>query len=110
MMFGFAQLRRQMLDAELERMAIEMPPFGALRVYLSGAFARGLVEPPTELELVIVQETDEPFHRRADFWMSHLRPRVGIQFLVYTPEEFESLEQIDPLLLEAQRLGAPIVG
>lgn len=110
MMFGFSRQRQQLLEAELQRMAAEMPPFGAVRTYLIGDLALGKVGPDTNLELVIVQVTDEPFHRRADFWVTHLRPRVGTRFLVYTPEEFDQLEQTDAVLRAAQRSGAVIIG
>jgi hypothetical protein len=110
MMFGFVQQRRQMLEAELQRITPELQPFGALRAYLVGDLPRDIVHPDTELELLIVQETDAPFHRRADFWTAHLRPQVGTRFLVYTPQELEELEQVDPLILDAQRLGATVLG
>lgn len=110
MMFGFSQQRRQLLDAELRRVAAEAPQLGALRIYLVGDLARGEVGPETELELVVVQATDEPFHRRADFWVAHLRPRVGTRFLVYTPEEADELELLDPNLRAAQRDGELVVG
>lgn len=110
MMFGFKQQRRQLLEAELRRIAADGPRLGALRAYLVGALAEGEVEPDTELELVVVQSTDEPFHRRADFWVEHLRPRVGTRFLVYTPGELEALEEVDPLLRQAERIGARIIG
>ena len=110
MMFGFAQQRRLLLEAELRRMAEEVPPFGAQRVYLIGDLAAGQVGPDTELLLVVVQATAEPFHRRADFWVTHLRPRVGTRFLVYTPEEFEALAPVDPVLREALRTGELVVG
>ena len=84
MMFGFARQRRQLLEAELERFTSEMPPFGAYRAYLIGDVAKGNIQPDTELDLVLVQDTNEPFHRRADFWVTHLRPSVGTRFLVYT--------------------------
>jgi uncharacterized protein len=110
MMFGFAQQRRRLLEAELERIAGEVPPFGALRMVVVGDLARGLIRPETELELVIVQDTAEPYHRRADFWVTHLRPRVGVRFLVYTPEEFDDLADVDPLLRDAQSTGRQIIG
>ena len=84
--------------------------FGARRVYLTGDLAVGRVGPETALELVIVQATVEPFHRRPDFWVTHLRPRVATRFIVYTPEEFESLEAEDPLLRLAVYQGELIVG
>ena len=110
MMFGFSGQRRQMLEAEAQRFAAEAYGYGALRAYVVGDVADGLVGPDTELELVIVQETDEPFHRRADFWVAHIRPRVGMRFLVYTPEEFERFEEDDALLLEAIERDEVIVG
>ncbi len=110
MMFGFARQRRQMLQAELQRILGEVIPFGALRMYVIGDLARGEVGPSTELELVIVQATEERYQRRADFWVTHLRPRVGTRFLVYTPEEFEALAETDPVLQEAQRIGDMVIG
>ena len=110
MMCGFSRQRREALEAELRRMAAEVRAYGARRVYVIGDLARGWVEPDTNLELVIVQATDEPFHRRSDFWVTHLRPRVGTRFLVYTPEEFCELEDTDTVLREAQRTGAVTIG
>ena len=109
-MLGFASQRRQLLDAELERIAEELPPLGVHRAYLTGDVARGRIEPDTELELVLVQDTAEPFHRRADFFVSHLRPSVGTRFLVYSPDEFTELGSIDPVLLEAKMHGEVIFG
>ena len=110
MMFGFAQQRRRMLDAEAERLTAELPPLGVLRLYLTGDFAAGSVGPDTELELLIVQETDQPFHRRPDFFVSHVRPRIGTRFIVYTPAEFEDLETIDPVIRRAVASGELLYG
>ena len=63
MMFGFAEHRRQLLEAEARRFADEAPPYGAMAAWVVGEMARGQVGPETELELVIVQMTDEPFQR-----------------------------------------------
>ena len=108
--FGFSIHRRQMLEAELRRFADEMPALGAERVILIGALARGSCEPDTELLLVVVQATGEAWHRRGDFWTTHLRPRVGAQFLVYTPAEFALFEALDPALQEAAVHGTALVG
>jgi hypothetical protein len=110
MMFGFADHRRQSLEAEARRFASEAPPYGAMAAWIVGDMARARVGPETELELVIVQETEEPFQRRGEFWESHLRPRVGTRYLVYTPDEVDELREIDPLLREAMSSGEAIVG
>ena len=108
MVFGFARQRQQLLEAEFLRMAGEMHQLGAERFWLSGDLARDRVGPDSELELVIVREMEGAFHRRSDFFQTHLRPRVGTQFSVYTPAEFEELEDSDPVIREAVSLGDPV--
>ena len=110
MMFGFADHRRQLLEAEARRFADEAPPFGAMAAWIVGDLARGQVGPESELELVIVQVTDEPFQRRGEFWESHLRPRVGTRYLVYTPDEMDNLSDSDPVLRDALTSGESVVG
>jgi len=110
MMFGFSEHRRQLLEAEARRFAEEAPPYGAMRAWIVGAYGRGAVTPETELELVIIQETDEVFQRRGEFWEAHLRPRVGTRYIVYTPDEAEELEEADPLLRGAMTTGEVLVG
>src|SRR4051812_18667907 len=110
MMFGFAEHRRRLLEEEARRFAIEAPPYGAMAAWIVGDLARGAGGPATQLEIGLGQETDEPFQRRGEFWESHLRPRVGTRYLVYTPEEVDDLAEIDPLLRAAMTNGEALVG
>lgn len=106
MMFGFGSQRRRMLEGELQRFAEEMPQLGMTRLILIGDLVSGEpTKPDTALELIVVQETDEPFHRRSDFWVTHLRPSVGTTFHVYTESEFFELAEADPILIRAQEYG-----
>ena len=107
MMIGFAEQRRAMLEAELTRFVEEVPPLGVHRLYVAGEFGRREVRSDTALELVIVHPTSEPAHRRADFFVDHLRPRLQTHFVIYTPEEFEELVEEDPVLLRAISLAEP---
>ena len=107
MMLGFAAQRRQLLEAELARLVEELPPFGVQRLYAAGAFAHGEVQSDTPLEVVIVHPTDDPFRRRADFFVEHFRPRLQTHFFVYTPEEFDALASDDPFLSRTIATAAP---
>ena len=98
MVFGFSGQRRQLLEAELMRISGEMRALGVERFYLAGELATESTTHRSELELVIVRAMEEPFHRRPDFFVTHLRPQVGTRFWVYTPDEFEALQGRDPLL------------
>ncbi len=112
MMLGFAHQRRQMIDAELQRFVAEMPQLGMTRLILVGSLVLASAPSPftAEIELVVVQETEEFFHRRADFWVTHLRPSVGTSFYVYTEREFMELQNVDPLLLHAHHYGESLYG
>ncbi len=109
MVFGFAAHRRQQLEAEFLRIAGSMRQLGAERFWLAGDLARNQLTPESELELLIVHETEQPFHRRSDFFQTHLRPQVGTSFIVYTPAEFLDLCERDPLIIEAVRLSDEVV-
>ena len=110
-MFGFARQRQQMLEAELTRFIDEMPPLGMTRLVLIGELARGnSISPQTGINLVLVQETDEPPHRRPDFWVTHLRPAVSTTFNVYTTAEWDSMLYTDPLIIEATNFGERLYG
>ena len=107
--FGFATHRRQQLEAEFLRIAGSMRQLGAERFWLAGDLARNQVGPDSELELLIVHETEQPFHRRSDFFQTHLRPQVGTTFIVYTPDEFAELCDADRVIAEATGLSDEVV-
>lgn len=109
MVFGFATHRRQQLEAEFLRIAGSMRQLGAERFWLTGDLARNDIGPDSELELLIVHETEQPFHRRSDFFQTHLRPQVGTTFIVYTPEEFARLCERDRLITEATSLSEEVI-
>lgn len=95
-----------MLEAELERFIQEMPQLGMTRLILIGDLVSGEpTKPDTTLELVVVQETSEAYHRRSDFWVTHLRPAVGTTFHVFAEAEFHDLSETDPVLIQAQQYG-----
>lgn len=99
-----------MLEAELQRFVEEMPQLGMESMYLVGPFARGETDPATVLDLLVIQETSEPRHRRSDFWTTHLRPRIGVNFYVYTPGEFENSPASDALAQDALNIGEKVHG
>ncbi|MFQ5880690.1 MAG: nucleotidyltransferase domain-containing protein [Dehalococcoidia bacterium] len=86
---GFTEYRRQLLEKELERLVEEMPRLGIPKVILVGSFARGQTGPDSDLNLVILHDTEYGFGRRQDFFSYHLDPQVAMHFVVYTPKEFE---------------------
>jgi len=67
--------------------------FDVMRIGYLGSYARGDWGVGSDLDLIIVVESsDQPFERRASKWDATELP-VPADVLVYTDEEWQSLEQ-----------------
>ena len=93
MMVGFSAPRDGALRREVQRYASMMATLGVDRAILVGELAARRATPETPVQLVIVRDTDQPFARRADFFYSHLEPRVALDVSVYSREEFDELSE-----------------
>ena len=96
-----AQARRELLERELNRwlpllIAHEQPE----KIILFGSYCAGQVGEWSDLDMVIVKDTDAPFLDRTRQVLALLHPRVGVDVLVYTPEEFEQLSRERAFLRE----------
>ena len=88
------QARRERLESELDRwlpllIAHEEPE----QVIVFGSFCSGELSEWSDLDLVIVKETQKPFLDRIRQVLELLKPQVGVDLLVYTPDEFEQLSR-----------------
>lgn len=64
---------------------------GIRQVVVFGSFASGHVHGWSDLDVGVIAETDAPFLRRSVELTRLVQPRVGVQFLVYTPDEMRRL-------------------
>lgn len=60
------------------------------KVILFGSAATGKVGPYSDIDLVVIKETDLPFMKRSLQLVDLLDYDISIDFLVYTPDEFAS--------------------
>jgi predicted nucleotidyltransferase len=81
--------REQILDLLKARLQER----GVREAYLFGSVATGQAGPWSDLDLVIVQETDVPFVERPRAFWDLLDLGLGMDVLVYTGQELESLSQ-----------------
>jgi predicted nucleotidyltransferase len=86
--------RRELLKAELSRcLALLIDRYRAQKVLLFGSMIDDATGEWSDLDLIIVKETDQRFLDRTKEVMQLLQLRVGADILVYTPAEFERLSR-----------------
>ncbi len=83
--------RRRGLEAELERIITGLPGLGVRRAILFGSMARGEVRGQSDLDLILIVDSPEPFTERCARFYGTLTPSVGLDLLVYTQDEFDKL-------------------
>ena len=108
MRIGFSQFRKQMLERELGNIMALLPQLGIEKAILIGDMVSEDYHPESSIDLVIVHDTDRPFGRRADFFSFHLGSAVAVDTQVYTPQEFEELQETLPALYDACQKGRVI--
>ena len=105
---GFAKYRHQAMEGELERVTQMLPQLGVTKAILIGDLAADRVGPESSLDLIMILDIPGNFTRRMDFFTSHLGPMLATNFLVYTPEEFETLKDSSPFLRSSLQGGRVI--
>ncbi|MDN5347182.1 MAG: uncharacterized protein PWP65_746 [Clostridia bacterium] len=79
------------------------------KIILFGSLAGGKVNEYSDLDLVVVMNTDMRFVERLLFLAKLTNPRVGVDFLVYTPEEFRQMLEDDNLFLKEEVVKKGVV-
>ncbi|MEK7846849.1 MAG: nucleotidyltransferase domain-containing protein [Nitrospinota bacterium] len=80
------------LQAELSRwIEILKREYDPESIILFGSFAQEKVKRWSDIDLVIIKRTEKSFLDRIKEVLLILHPKVGLDVLVYTPEEFKNL-------------------
>jgi predicted nucleotidyltransferase len=75
------------INEVVNRIAINFNPE---RIILFGSYANGIPDNGSDLDLLIIQETDLPMHKRGlDIRLSLIGTMIPIDVLVYTKKEFD---------------------
>ena len=86
--------RRKRLEHELDRLVkLLSARRDVRRVILFGSLASGNVGKRSDLDLVIITDSERPFFDRLQDFLEYLRPRISADLLVYTPEEWDELSR-----------------
>ncbi len=70
------------------------------KVILFGTLATGGIHEWSDIDMVVVERTDLPFFQRMKHVRKLLQPKVAMDIMVYTPEEFHRLCAESPFFRE----------
>ncbi len=89
---GFLGTLRPLLDAQ-----------GAHAAWIFGSHARGTASAESDIDLIVVAPTERAFVERfRDYLPAIANAGVGVDLLVYTPEEFARMQAEErPFLIDA---------
>ncbi len=94
---------------ELDRILERIRRYRPQKVILYGSFARGDYHALSDIDLVIIKETDRSFFERIGEILSLCESSISLEPLVYTPEEFERMrEEGNPFIEQVLREGKVI--
>jgi HEPN domain-containing protein/predicted nucleotidyltransferase len=81
--------RHALFETELERLVtLLIQQYCPQKILLFGSVATGETPEWSDLDLVIIKDTEKRFLDRTKEVMQLIRPQVDVDILVYTPEEF----------------------
>ncbi|GAW93084.1 nucleotidyltransferase domain-containing protein [Calderihabitans maritimus] len=100
----------QYLKEELDRISgIIIEKCRPEKIILFGSMADGRVNKYSDIDLVVVMDTDMRFMDRLLFLAKLTNPQVGVDFLVYTPNEFRKMLEQGNLFLKEEVLKKGVV-
>jgi predicted nucleotidyltransferase len=96
--------RRALLERELGRIVDTLRQMNVQLVLLFGSAARKDIGAYSDLDLIVVLDSNLPFVKRLGLLYEHIQPRVGLDLLAYTPQEFERIRR-RPFIQQALQEG-----
>jgi predicted nucleotidyltransferase len=79
------------MDERLSRLRRALSDYPAERRIVFGSVARGDWHEASDIDLLLVCETDQPFFERLREVYRLLPPDLGVEVLVYTPAEVQRM-------------------
>ncbi len=103
------RISEQDFHKELSRVLTGLRRYRSQKVILFGSFARGDYHAGSDIDLLIVKETERPFVERIGEVLASCDYSIPLEPLVYTPEEFARMgEEGSPFIEQVLREGRVI--
>ncbi len=103
------RISKRCFREELDRILAGLCRYRPQKVILFGSFARGDYHALSDVDLLIIKETDRSFVERIGDVLALCDYSIPLEPLVYTPEEFEQMRREDnPFIEQVLREGRVI--
>ena len=95
--------------SHIDQLIEDLLPYGPERIILFGSVGRGDADEYSDIDLIIVKETDVRFVERLLEADSYLSSSIRVDLFVYTPKELASMiEEDNPFIERALHEGKVI--
>ena len=100
---------REAVEQLIAQIARDIAKLDPVKVILFGSLARGDYHEASDIDLLVIKETDVPFLRRGLEVLEAVEARAQIEPFVYTPDEVDRMiADGNPLILDALSEGRVI--
>jgi uncharacterized protein len=94
------------MDETITILLDALKQYGPRKVILFGSAARGEADAQSDLDVIVIKNTQESFVERLEVMARICPPGVHGDILVYTPEEIRTMvEEENPFIIQALREG-----
>lgn len=94
-MTAFQKKLHKMFERELKKIVESLKSYEPESITLFGSWARGDFHEGSDIDIMLIKRTRERFLDRIGTVLSLPHTTLGVDVLVYTPEEFRAMQDSD---------------
>jgi predicted nucleotidyltransferase len=86
--------RGERLSYELNKIVkILIDEYRVEKIILFGSLAKNEINEWSDIDLIVIKDTDKPFYERLEEVIEIVKPDIGVDIIVYTPEEVDEMKE-----------------
>ena len=97
------------MEKKLNKLLQALQSYHPQRIILFGSVARGEADADSDLDVLVIKDTTDPFVHRLEAMAKLCPPGVHADILVYTPHELRQMvDDGNPFILQALQEGRTV--
>lgn len=98
------------MHPKIQEILAQIKPYNPEKIILFGSYAAGRAKDDSDVDLVVIKDTREPFHERQKKVRLLIRTTTPLDIFVFTPQEFEKAQSNNLFIKEVAETGKLIYG